>query len=178
MVFFSENLISRPYSANFTIPGTASENSPGDLSTTAIESGLRVLITARCKDSDGRNAAANLGSVSIPYSLSLGEEKGTMHKAGDLNREFPMSSQRARTSFSRRRIKMEKQIMRWSYWLGVVSVVLAIVTRFLNTLGLPTMLLQTRGNSISYRSFVDGALLFLVTSIATAGFAWFKRQST
>jgi hypothetical protein len=73
---------------------------------------------------------------------------------------------------------MEKHIMRWSYWLGVVCVVLAIVTRFLNTLGLPTMLLQTRGNSISYRSFVDGALLFLITSIATAGFAWFKRQST
>jgi hypothetical protein len=73
---------------------------------------------------------------------------------------------------------MEKHIMRWSYWLGVICVVLAVATRFLNTLGLPTMLLQTRGNSISYRSFVDGALLFLITSIATAGFAWFKRQST
>jgi len=73
---------------------------------------------------------------------------------------------------------MEKHIMQWSYWLGVICVVSAIVTRFLNTLGLPSMLLQTRGNSISYRSFVDGALLFLITSIATAGFAWFKRQST
>jgi hypothetical protein len=72
---------------------------------------------------------------------------------------------------------MEKHIMRWSYWLGVVCVVLAVVTRFLNTLGLPPMLLQTRGNGISYRSFVDGALLFLITSIATAGFAWFKRQN-
>ena len=73
---------------------------------------------------------------------------------------------------------MEKHIMWWSYWLGVVCVVLAIVTRFLNTLGLPTMLLQTRGNPISPRSFVDGALLFLITSIATAGFAWFNRQNT
>jgi hypothetical protein len=72
---------------------------------------------------------------------------------------------------------MEKYIMRWSYWLGVVCVALSVVTRILNTLGLSTMLLQTRGNSISYRSFVDGALLFLITSIATAGFAWFKRQS-
>ena len=68
------------------------------------------------------------------------------------------------------------QIMRWSYWLGVICVVLAVVTRILNALGAPTVLLQTRGNSISFRSFVDGALLFLITSIATAGFAWFRQQ--
>lgn len=72
---------------------------------------------------------------------------------------------------------MEKHIMRWSYWLGVVCVVLAVVIRILNALGLPTILLQTRGNAISFRSFVDGALLFLITSIATAGFVWFKRQN-
>jgi hypothetical protein len=68
------------------------------------------------------------------------------------------------------------QIMRWSYWLGIICVVLAVVTRILNALGTPTVLLQTRGNSISFRSFVDGALLFLLTSIATAGFAWFRQQ--
>lgn len=58
--------------------------------------------------------------------------------------------------------------MRWSYWLGVGCVVLAVVTRVLNALGTPTVLLQTRGNAISFRSFVDGALLFLITCIATA----------
>ncbi len=73
---------------------------------------------------------------------------------------------------------MEKQIMRWSYWLGVACVVLAVVTRILNTLGLSTVLLQTRGNAISYRTFVDGASLLLITAIATAGFAWFKQQNT
>src|ERR1700691_3658681 len=51
------------------------------------------------------------------------------------------------------------QIMRWSYWLGVGCVVQAVVTRVLNALGTPTVLLQTRGNAISFRSFVDGALL-------------------
>jgi len=61
-----------------------------------------------------------------------------------------------------------RQIMRWSYWLGVGCVVLAVVTRVLNALGTPTVLLQTRGNAISFRSFVDGALLFLITCIATA----------
>ena len=72
---------------------------------------------------------------------------------------------------------MEKHIMRWSYWLGVACVVAAVVIRVLNTFGLSTMLIQTRGNPISYRSFVDGALLFLITAIATAGFLWFKRQN-
>jgi hypothetical protein len=73
---------------------------------------------------------------------------------------------------------MEKHIMRWSYWLGVICVALAVLTRLLNTVGLSTTLLQTRGDSISFRTFVDGALLFLMTSIATAGFIWFRRQNT
>jgi hypothetical protein len=72
---------------------------------------------------------------------------------------------------------MEKQIMHWSYWLGVACVVLAVVTRILNTLGVSTILLQTRGDPISFRTFADGALLFLITSIATAGSAWLKRQT-
>jgi hypothetical protein len=73
---------------------------------------------------------------------------------------------------------MEKHIMRWSYWLGVLCVLLAVVTRALNSLGLSTTLLQTRGDSISFRTFVNGALLLLITSIATAGFIWFKRQNS
>ncbi len=72
---------------------------------------------------------------------------------------------------------MEKHIMHWSYWLGIGCVVLAVFTRILNSFGLPTMLLQTRGNTISFRTFVNAALLFLLTSIATAGFVWFKRQN-
>ena len=73
---------------------------------------------------------------------------------------------------------MEKLIMRWSYWLGVICVVLAVVTRILNTFGVPTVLMQTKGNSISFRTFVDGSLLFLITSIATAGYAWFNQQKS
>ena len=76
-----------------------------------------------------------------------------------------------------RRFPIEKHIMRWSYWLGILCVVLAVVARILNSLGLSTVLLQTKGDAISFRTFVDGSLLFLVTSIATAGFVWFKRQN-
>ena len=73
---------------------------------------------------------------------------------------------------------MERHIMLWSYWLGVVCVVLTVATRFLNTLGLPTMLLQTRGNPISPRTFLDGALLLPSQIYCEAGFIWFKRQNT
>lgn len=73
---------------------------------------------------------------------------------------------------------MEKHIIRWSYWLGLVCVALAAVTRILNTLGLSTILLQTRGNPLSPRTFLDAATLLLLTSIATACFIWFKRQNT
>ena len=68
---------------------------------------------------------------------------------------------------------MEKHIIQWSYWLGVVCVVLALVTRALNVLGVASLVLG-RGNPIGYRSFLDGALLFFLTAIATASYAWFK----
>jgi len=51
---------------------------------------------------------------------------------------------------------MEKLIMRWSYWLGVTSVVVAVVSRVLNSMGLSTVLLQTKGDTISFRTFVNG----------------------
>lgn len=68
---------------------------------------------------------------------------------------------------------MEKQIIQWSYWLGVVSFVLALVTRALNVLGV-AQLIMGRGNPIGYRSFLDGAVLFFLTAIATSSYAWFK----
>jgi hypothetical protein len=68
---------------------------------------------------------------------------------------------------------MEKHIIQWGYWLGVVCVVLALVTRALNVLGVVSVVVG-RGNPIGYRSFLDGALLFFVAAIATSSYAWFK----
>jgi hypothetical protein len=73
---------------------------------------------------------------------------------------------------------METYILRWSYWLGVLSVLLAAVARVFNMLGWSTMLLQTRGNPVSFRTFVNGAMLLLLTAISSAAFIWFKRQNT
>jgi hypothetical protein len=64
---------------------------------------------------------------------------------------------------------MEKHILRWSYWLGMIWVVLAVVMRILNMFGFSATLLETRGNGLSYHSFVDMGVLMLLTSIATAG---------
>lgn len=72
---------------------------------------------------------------------------------------------------------MEKHIIQWGYWLGVVCVVLAVVTRGLNVLGVVN-LLTGRGNPIGYRSFLDGALLFFLAAIATSAYAWFKTHKS
>jgi len=72
---------------------------------------------------------------------------------------------------------MAKHIMRWSYWLGVACVALAIVIRVLNVFGLP-VLLHTKGNPVSFATFLNGALLFLITSIASSGLLLFKRQNS
>jgi len=59
-------------------------------------------------------------------------------------------------------------IERWSYWLGLVSAVIALAMRTLNAFGvwLPGTVMQ--GITIWYMSFFKGALLFLLVNIATA----------
>jgi hypothetical protein len=68
-----------------------------------------------------------------------------------------------------RRSAMEKHILRWSYWLGIVFVVAAVVIRVLNMFGMSPTILETRGNGLSYHSFVDLSILSLLVAIATAG---------
>ena len=64
---------------------------------------------------------------------------------------------------------MGKQIIKWSYWLGAVFAVLALLARAFNALGIPFALsYTTRGNPVGYRTFLDGAIFLFVISIATA----------
>lgn len=70
---------------------------------------------------------------------------------------------------------MEKQIARWSYWLGVASVLLAVVFRLLNAVGFMGDI-GTRGSSVGYMSFTKGAVIFLLTAIATANYTWMNTQ--
>jgi len=72
---------------------------------------------------------------------------------------------------------MEKLLARLSYWLCFLCAALAIITRLLNAWGAPASLLQGRNNPIGYHSFMDGVLLFTMTSITAACFAYFSRKS-
>ncbi|MGH9744677.1 MAG: hypothetical protein ACRD59_01030 [Candidatus Acidiferrales bacterium] len=72
---------------------------------------------------------------------------------------------------------MEKQIMRLSYGLCLLCAVLAVVTRCLQALNLYAALFAGRPYSIGYHSFLDGAILFFMTTVATACFVWVKKES-
>jgi hypothetical protein len=74
-------------------------------------------------------------------------------------------------------LKMEKQLGTVAYWIGVVSTVVAIVTRLLTSIGIFLFPLPTPGRvPISYRSFLDGAMLFFVMAIASSVALWVKQQ--
>jgi len=62
---------------------------------------------------------------------------------------------------------MEKQIAVVSYWLGVVSTVLTIVFRALAAFGIWPDLVPAEGAPISYYTFLRGAILLFLLSIAS-----------
>ncbi len=72
---------------------------------------------------------------------------------------------------------MEREIARWSYWLGVVCGVLAMLWRGLIALGLPLTGITTLGNYVAPMTLYKGAVLFLLAGIATANYTWLKRQT-
>ena len=74
---------------------------------------------------------------------------------------------------------MEKQLSTVAYWIGVISAVLALITRLLAVMGVFALPAQTLGkNPISYRSFLDGAMLFFVMAIASSVAMWVKQQKS
>jgi hypothetical protein len=63
---------------------------------------------------------------------------------------------------------MEKRILVASYWLGVLSTVLALISRcFLALDYMPPRFGAAGGVAISYLSFFHGAALFFMLAIAT-----------
>jgi hypothetical protein len=71
---------------------------------------------------------------------------------------------------------MEKTIARWSYWLGISCVIIAIAWKGGNAFGLWRALPPTPAE-ISYWSFYNASLLFFATSIASACRVWLKSIS-
>ena len=65
---------------------------------------------------------------------------------------------------------MEKKILQYTYWLGVVSVVIAMVWRAVNAMGYGfTSYTQTTG--INYMSFYKGGLLLLLVCVASGAYS-------
>ena len=62
---------------------------------------------------------------------------------------------------------MEKQIIRWTYLLGVVCVAAAVLWRAAGLAGVNDQI-TVGGSLVTYMSFFKGAVLLLLTSIATA----------
>ena len=66
---------------------------------------------------------------------------------------------------------MEKQIVTVSYWLGLVSSLIALALRALNIFGILSPEVIQQGKTLWYMSFYKGALLFFLIAISTASYA-------
>ena len=73
---------------------------------------------------------------------------------------------------------MEKQIVTWSYWLGLLSSLIALGLRSLNAFGILTPGVVKQGETIWYMSFYKGALLFFLIAIATVSYASVRGEKT
>jgi hypothetical protein len=71
---------------------------------------------------------------------------------------------------------MEKHILRWSYWLGIASLVIAVVWRALNALGLGSGMLLLRGQYVFSMTVYKASLLLFVAAIATVNYGSSKSQ--
>ena len=62
---------------------------------------------------------------------------------------------------------MIKNVIKWSYWLGVVCSVIAVLTRVCGLVGLNLSAFPQIGSAVVYQRFVDRAFFFFIISIAT-----------
>jgi hypothetical protein len=71
---------------------------------------------------------------------------------------------------------MERNIIHWTYWLGIASLVIALLWRAFNALGLWLPMQLREGQTIYYMSFYKASLLFFVAAIASMSYVRYKSQ--
>ena len=71
---------------------------------------------------------------------------------------------------------MEKQISRWSYFLGIAGVVVAVGWRLLTLFGLVPKGLTSTSHTLTYNTVMQGAVLLLIITIATGSYLVSKTQ--
>ena len=67
---------------------------------------------------------------------------------------------------------MARHIAKWSYWIGIACLVVAMLFRTASALGLPTAPSLVEGRSFGYLTFYRGGLLFFASTIASAAYEW------
>jgi len=75
-------------------------------------------------------------------------------------------------------MNMEKRLCNASYWIGIVSTVLAVIMRGLAIVGVFVFPASPGAIRISYHTFLDGAMLFFVMAIASSVTMWAKSQKS
>ena len=73
---------------------------------------------------------------------------------------------------------MEKQLVTVSYWLGLLSALLALGMRAFNVLGVIISNVALVRSTTSYNGFYKGALLFFLIAIATVCTASTRSEKT
>ncbi|HET6143871.1 MAG TPA: hypothetical protein VFE02_10200 [Candidatus Acidoferrales bacterium] len=68
---------------------------------------------------------------------------------------------------------MEKQIIKWTFWLGSLCAVLTLVARSLDVMGFNTLNFSTRGSEIGYHTFMNGTFFFYLFCIAMSNYFCF-----
>jgi len=71
---------------------------------------------------------------------------------------------------------MERQLSTIAYWIGLLSTITALITRLLAAIGVFVATPSAGRIPISYRSFLDGAILFFIMAIASSVAAWVKEK--
>jgi hypothetical protein len=69
---------------------------------------------------------------------------------------------------------MEKSIGAICYWLGLLCLVLSVLFRLMNIATLSMGQIATHGNPVGFRTFLNGAEVFFLAAIASAGYSWLK----
>ena len=73
---------------------------------------------------------------------------------------------------------MEKHLATTAYWIGILCTAIAVITRGLALMGMFVFSsTYTQGrNPMSYRTFLEGAVLFFLMAIASAWIASNRQQ--
>jgi hypothetical protein len=72
---------------------------------------------------------------------------------------------------------MAKNITKWSYWLGIACLVIAVLWRILGAVGLPLGESVSSGRTFGYLTFYRAGLLFFAATVASVAYEWAEGRS-